>query len=429
MSLFEFAFEIAIFAGIARLLVVTIAALVHARREAKRKTLAWMPRSLAVLIPAYNEERVVCKSVRAMLGSNLSDFPIIVIDDGSSDGTADAVAREFEGNPRVRVLRKPNGGKASALNFGLLQTDADIVVALDADTIFEPDAIALLLRHFHDDTVGAVAGAAIVGNRLNLLTRFQALEYVTSQNLDRRALELVNGITVVPGAIGAWRREALLATGGYTTDTLAEDADATIRLERAGYKVVYEPKARAITEAPETVAGFLKQRFRWMFGTLQVAYKHRDAFRTREGRNVALFGLTNILVFQFLFTLIAPMVDIMMIVTIVDGIWIASVYPNDGVPSALIVVGQYWLLFQSVDLATSAIAVALERQPGLWRLLPLLILQRFCYRQLLYFTALRTTGAILTGHLVGWNKLKRTGSVLLSTLKPREPAPTSVGLT
>src|SRR6185312_2777289 len=168
-----------------------------------------------------------------------------------------------------------NGGKWAALNTGLHYTDAEIVVTLDADTIFEPDALPMLLRHFADPKVAAVAGSTNVGNRVNVLTRLQEIEYVTNQNLDRRALELVNGITVVPGCIGAWRRDALLSIGGFHADTLAEDADATIRLERAGWKVLCEPYAIARTEAPEKLRAFLKQRTRWMFGTLQAAYKNR----------------------------------------------------------------------------------------------------------------------------------------------------------
>ena len=191
------------------------------------------------------------------------------------------VAR-FAHTERVSVLSKENGGKWAALNYGLAHTDAEVVVTLDADTQFEPDALRWLVRHFADPDVAAVAGAAIVGNQINLITRFQALEYVINQNLDRRALEIVNGITVVPGAIGAWRRSALLAVGGFLPDTLAEDAEATVRLARRDWKVLYEPRAAARTEAPETdrilheaaPALDVRHACRWLSRTSRPIWRH-----------------------------------------------------------------------------------------------------------------------------------------------------------
>ena len=228
----------------------------------------WMPTSIAALIPAFNEEKVICDSMHALLASpesRLQDHRHRRrIQRCHRPRSCDAASHTAQ---RVSVLSKENGGKWAALNYGLAHTDAEVVVTLDADTQFEPDALRWLVRHFVDPKVAAVAGAAIVGNQINLITRFQALEYVTNQNLDRRALEVVNGITVVPGAIGAWRRSALLAVGGFLPDTLAEDAEATVRLARRDWKVLYEPRAGARTEAPETVASFMKQRLRWMFGT------------------------------------------------------------------------------------------------------------------------------------------------------------------
>lgn len=415
-------FYFGILLGTLRLLAVTVLGVVHCRQS--RRTLRddrlparmqYMP-TLAVLIPAYNEEAVITKSITAMLLSPLRKFEIIVIDDGSSDDTAGVVRREFASTSRVKVFKKPNGGKAAALNFGLTKTDAEIVVALDADTVFLPDALGHLLPHFADPQVGAVAGATKVGNTINLITCFQALEYVTSQNLDRRALELANSITVVPGAIGAWRRSAVLEAGGYSTDTLAEDADLTIRLERNGWKVVYEPEAIARTEAPETVRSFLKQRFRWMFGTLQAAYKHRGAFLSyRNGTGVGLFGLPNILLFQFIFTLISPIIDLVLVWNIVAGIRAYEMNPAAGIPDSLVSVATYWAAFQLLDLATSMVAVGIDRGKRVWHLLPLLLIQRFTYRQLLYVVAIKSALAALKGSMVGWGKLKRTNSVELDS--------------
>ena len=220
-----------------RSVFVIFAARREMRRERKREQNRFWP-SIAVIIPAYNEEKVICKTIESVLTTSRKDFEVIVIDDGSRDSTADTARRTFAEDPRVKVFVKPNGGKATAANFGLNQTDAEVVICIDADTVLSNDAIPLIVRHFADIRVGAVAGTAVVGNQINLLTQFQAIEYAIGQYLDRRAFALFNAIGVVPGAIGAWRREALLAVGGYSSETLAEDADATFAIINAGWKVM-----------------------------------------------------------------------------------------------------------------------------------------------------------------------------------------------
>ncbi len=261
-----------------------------------------------MVIPAYNAAETIGRALDSVIAQTHPAREIIVVDDGSTDATAEVVRTAFASEPRVKVFTKENGGKSSALNFGYRNTDADIIVAIDGDTVLEPDAIEHLTQPFKDPRIGAVAGNVIVGNQLNLMTRFQALEYVTSQNLDRIAFEPFNAICVVPGAIGAWRRKAVLEVGGYSDDNLAEDADLTVRLALSGWRIVSRPEARALTEAPEALHAFLKQRFRWMFGMLQVAYKHKSApFLQPTG--VSLICIPNILIFQFGFTLLAPFMD------------------------------------------------------------------------------------------------------------------------
>ncbi len=397
--------------GALRLCLILIGAHVQERRERRRhRDTNWRPASVAVLVPAYNEAKVVCHTVEALLASTLDmDFDVVVVDDGSKDDTAGIVRRAFASDSRVKVFEKPNGGKASALNFGLRCTDAEVVVAIDADTVLDRDAIGYLVRHFGDPSIGAVAGSAMVGNRINLLTRLQAIEYATSQNLDRRAFELFNAISVVPGAIGAWRREAVLQVGGYASDTLAEDADVTIALERHGWKVIYEPRAIARTEAPETLRAFLKQRYRWLFGTLQVAHKNAGAILRNGPLSLALITLPNIYLFQFAFALIAPFMDALLV-------WSVFSVASDSIRAeryeplnSLFPIAMYWAIFQLFDIGAAIAALRMDVTRS-WSLLPLIIVQRFCYRQLLYVVALRSVAAAVKGHFVGWGKLARTGS-------------------
>ncbi len=408
------AFVIGLTLGALRFLFVFVLALVQARRDRRRRGLTGPIPALAVIVPAYNERAVVCATVRSVLAAEPKDaagFQVVVVDDGSSDDTAQVVRAVLGDDPRVRLVVKENGGKASALAAGLRATDAEVVVVIDADTVLEPDALGLLGRHFADPAVGAVAGNARVGNRVTLLTRFQALEYLTSQNLDRRAFEVLNAIPVVPGAIGGWRRGALLAAGGFDGDTLAEDADATLKLQRLGWRVLYEPAAVAWTEAPEKLKPFMKQRFRWMFGTLQAAFKRHTGAKTARSRRLNALVRTNVVLFQIVFPLISPVMDLLLVVSLISAAAAAVMHPADPAPSGAVLAISFYLIFQLVELAGAAIAFLLEGDED-WRLLGLVLVQRFCYRQLLYVTACRAVMAAVKGQAVGWNKLERTARTL-----------------
>lgn len=396
-------------------LVVILAARQHRRRAQKRVTSPDDdPEEVVVLVPAYNEESVVCKTVQGLLASRCrKPFDILVIDDGSTDATAAVARNAFADEPRVKVFAKKNGGKSSALNYGYKKTKADIVVAIDGDTVLDAGAVDRLIEPFKNPRVGAVAGNVVVGNQINIMTRFQALEYVTSQNLDREAFKPFNAICVVPGAIGAWRRKAVLQVGGYSDDNLAEDADLTVRLALAGWHVTSCPYARALTEAPETLRAFLKQRFRWMFGMLQVACKHLGVlFRRPSG--ISLICIPNILIFQFGFTLLAPFMDAILCWTLLVGL--AAIFGFTDAPAEnLLVIGTYWVVFQIVDLLAAAAGIYFNGDRRYWRLLPLVLLQRFTYRQLLYWTAVRVLLSAMRGVLVGWGRLSRSGNVPLPT--------------
>ena len=264
--------------------------LAHLRRPDRPPTDDFTP-DLTVIVPAFNEEISIVACVRGVLASDYPDLSVIVMDDGSTDHTFDLVRDTFRDDPRVRVLHQANKGKWMALDRAYGHVHTEFVVSVDADTLVRPDAIRHLVQKLRDPAVGAVAGVVKVANRVNFLTRFQALEYITTQNIIRRAADVYNGQLVVPGAIGAWRVEAVRKAGLYSGDTLAEDADLTISVQRAGYRVAFEERAIAETEAPASLRPFMRQRLRWVLGMLQTGWKHRGTIR--EGRSVGLISITD----------------------------------------------------------------------------------------------------------------------------------------
>jgi cellulose synthase/poly-beta-1,6-N-acetylglucosamine synthase-like glycosyltransferase/spore germination protein YaaH/peptidoglycan/xylan/chitin deacetylase (PgdA/CDA1 family) len=415
------AFVVAIGLGIARVAFVTSLALwVYFRSKpnaAKQQTTPAFEPLVSVIIPAYNERGVVARTIRSVLENDYTKMEIVFVDDGSTDGTADAVEREFEGNPYVRIVRQANGGKAAALNNGIKQSTGEIIVGLDADTQFPEQTISRLLRHFANARVGAVAGNVKVGNRINLITKWQALEYITSQNVDRLAYAQLNAVTVVPGAIGAWRRQALEEVGGYLTDTLAEDMDLTWRIRRKGWKIETEAGAVALTEAPATTKSFFKQRFRWSYGTLQCLWKHRGALFHYGW--FGWVGLPTLWLFQIVFQVLAPLVDLQVLYALwtFGYSWFAEHYlgyVNQAAtpPGALLEQTLlFYFLFWGVEMAGAAVAVAIDRDG--WRLLPWLFLQRFFYRQLMYVVLWKALLKAVLGDRMGWGKLERRGTVHL----------------
>ncbi|PSH05688.1 MAG: polysaccharide deacetylase [Acidobacteria bacterium] len=386
------------------------------RTEAATGESAYCP-AVAVLIPAYNEEKVIARTVSSVLDSIYPNLHVVVIDDGSKDRTYEVVCEQFADaitRGRVTVLRQENGGKAKALNYGLQFVTEEIFVGIDADTLIANDAIAYLVPHFQDAQLGAIAGNAKVGNRVNLWTRWQALEYITSQNFERRALNTFSAVSVVPGAIGAWRTEAVRAVGGYKTDTVAEDADLTMALLQDGYKVEYEDRALAYTEAPTTANGLMRQRFRWSFGILQAVWKHRSAF-ARKGA-LGFLALPNIVIFQIMLPLVSPFIDVMFVVGALKYlVWDKHFHPETADPASFQQLLLFFLMFLVIDFIASVIAFSLERRHGRnrrdWWLLGHVWLQRFAYRQVFSLVLIKTLVRAVEGGHFSWDKLERTATV------------------
>jgi peptidoglycan-N-acetylglucosamine deacetylase len=412
----------------ARLIIVGLFAIIdRLRRPYRPASPGFCPR-VAVLIPAYNEESVIVRTIRSVLNSDYKNLRVIVIDDGSLDRTAEVAAAAYAQDiaaGRVQVLTKRNEGKAAALNYALDRIAEDVYVGIDADTVIAPDAVSKLIPHFEDPAIGAIAGNAKVGNRVNLWTRWQALEYITSQNFERRALNLFHVITVVPGAIGAWRTAPVKAAGGYPVNTVAEDADLTMSLLEQGWKVDYEDRALAFTEAPIDAKGLMRQRFRWSFGTLQAVWKHRAAFVRNKA--MGLFALPNILVFQMLLPLVSPFIDIMFVAGIVNFLVDRHYHPEAASAASFEKLLAYFGAFLLIDFITSSVAFSLERRHPANRgdgwLLFHIWLQRFAYRQVFSVVLFKTLKRAIDGKPFNWDKLARTAKMSKRTEALTEAAP------
>ncbi|GII25780.1 bifunctional polysaccharide deacetylase/glycosyltransferase family 2 protein [Planosporangium mesophilum] len=377
-----------------RLLAQVWCAWLHVRRERRqrREPLRYLG-PVSVIVPAYNESANIAATVRSLVASDYPQVEVIVVDDGSTDGTAEIVERLRL--PGVYVIRQANAGKPAALNNGIHHARGDLLVLVDGDTVFGPGSIGRLVQPLHDPEVGAVSGNTKVANRNGLLGRWQHLEYVIGFNLDRRMFDLGRCMPTVPGAIGAFRRAAVMDVGGVSDQTLAEDTDFTMAVIRAGWRVVYASDAVAWTEAPASLRQLWRQRYRWCYGTMQAMWKHRRALvqggaAGRLGRR----GLSYLVLFQVLLPLSAPMVD-------AYGLYGLLFLP-------LTKTATVWAGFVLVQMLTAGLALRLDRESygPLWSL----PLQQIVYRQLMYLVVFQSTVMALLGGRLRWHRMVRTGA-------------------
>jgi poly-beta-1,6 N-acetyl-D-glucosamine synthase len=380
-----------------RMLLGLILARVQIARTRRRTPDPDFTPPVSVLVPAYNEEVGIERAVRSLAASHYpGELEVIVVDDGSSDRTAEILHGLDLGN--VRLLRQANAGKAAALNRALAASRHDIIVTVDGDTIFEPETLRHLVQRFREPDVGAISGNTKVGNRTGVIGRWQHIEYVMGFNLDRRMYEVLGCTPTVPGAIGAFRRRALADIGGVSGATLAEDTDITIDIGRAGWSVVYEGSARAWTEAPDTVRGLYRQRSRWAYGTIQSMWKHREALWRRDQGKVATRAIPYLTVFQVLLPLAAPLIDLFAIYSVI----FLDPWPILG----------FWLAFNAFQflLAWFAFGFDGESRRDLWAL----PLQQVVHRQIMYLVVYDAIISALLGTRLSWQRVERTGSVELA---------------
>ena len=401
---------LAVLAGLAVLRTVLQVALArrHVRQPipVSRARRARLP-DVSIVVPAYNEQQGIAACVRSLATADYPNLDIVVVDDGSTDDTAAVVARLAL--PNVRLLRQPNAGKPAALNNGIHLAQHDLLVLVDGDTVFERDAVRALVAPFAQAEVGAVAGNTKVGNRRGMIGRWQHIEYVMGLNLDRRMFDVLQCMPTVPGAIGAFRREALEDVNGVKDDTLAEDTDLTMAICRAGWRVVYAADACAWTEVPASLGQLWQQRYRWSFGTMQAMWKHRGAiWESGAAGKLGRRGLLYLLAFQVLFPLLAPVVDLAALYALL-------------VSSAPVSLLYVWFGFLALQLLSGTYAFRLdgERLRPLWSL----PLQQVVYRQLLYLVVIQSVASALYGLRLRWHAIRRTGQLdAVPTRLVSEPA-------
>jgi cellulose synthase/poly-beta-1,6-N-acetylglucosamine synthase-like glycosyltransferase/peptidoglycan/xylan/chitin deacetylase (PgdA/CDA1 family) len=376
-----------------RMLILLALARRHARTASGRFADAEHRPKVSLVVPAFNEAVGIERTVRALAQSDYPDYEVIVVDDGSTDGTADLVERLDL--PCVRVLRQRNLGKPAALNRGIDAARNDLIVTVDADTVFEPQTLGRLVMPFADPAVGAASGNTKVGNRGRLIGRWQHIEYVMGFNLDRRLYDVLQCMPTVPGAVGAFRRAALAQVGGISASTLAEDTDMTIAIGRAGWRVVYVDDARGWTEAPASLAALWRQRYRWSYGTMQAVWKHKAALWRRNEARIGRRGIPYLVLFQIALPLLAPLVDLF---AVYGALFLSPLR-----------VLAYWGGFNVLQLVLALYAFRLDRESP--RVLWAMPLQQFVYRQLMYAVVIESVVSALAGARLRWHRAERTGEI------------------
>ncbi len=403
-ALFEYATLVSLFIFLTVLLfryfLVLIAAYLYLTKYTFNTVEGYFP-FVSIIVPVYNEGKVVRESIMSLLRLDYSNYEIIVVNDGSTDDTA-AVAKTLVGyqkgvygEVKISLINKPNGGKARALNAGISYSKAEIVLCMDGDSQLSEDSIRMAVRHFSDPDIGAVAGNVKVMNRRKLFTDLQALEYIEGLNMARAAQSYFKLVNIIPGPIGLFRRKAIEDAGYYSSDTFAEDADLTLKILAHNWKIYYEPRAISYTEAPEKLHQLLKQRYRWTRGILQAIRKHK-ALLINPTIN---FGDSIILWMMFYEALIWPAMNI---VSNLFFIFVAFAY---GLSSLIVF---WWAGLALLDMTSALYCIAVEKEE--FRLIPYALIYRMFFILTIDICKAMSTIEEFLGFEMTWGKLERIGS-------------------
>jgi len=378
------------------LFIIWLSYLAHLEEEAPEAP-DFTP-GVTILVPAYNEGLLIGESLKSLLALDYPDYEILVIDDGSTDNTH-ALASQFEGdygNARVRVITKQNSGKANSLNVGIELSENDFVVCMDGDSKLSSDTVRKGIAHFLDRDVGGVAGNVKVINRDRLWTKLQTLEYIEGLNVMKKAEGFLRIVNIVPGAIGIFRKEALLDVGCYDHDTFAEDCDLTLKLLFKGWRVKYEPSARSFTEAPDKLLDLLKQRYRWTRGICQAIKKHRRLLCRPEK------GIVNSLILWYL--IVAGLVWPFIIVAASFFLVISALLSHH-----TFLIFLWWSQLTLLEMIVALHAVAMDKED--LRLVPYALFHTILFVLIINISKNLSTLEELLGFRMSWGKLDRIGKL------------------
>jgi cellulose synthase/poly-beta-1,6-N-acetylglucosamine synthase-like glycosyltransferase len=353
--------------------------------------------SVDIIVPMYNEEKVIVNTIANLLKVDHDCFNVIVVDDGSTDNGLSTIKNVYQHNPRVSIISQQNSGKAHALNRAIRHSTSDIIICIDADTMVRPDIIKQMLPYFADSRVAAVSGYVNVGNRNNIITATQYVEYITRQNYERIMFEAVNGIWVIPGAIGAFRRSVVNEVGGYCTGLLTEDNDITMKILCHDYLIKNAPGAVAYTEAPADMNMFFKQRSRWNTGLAQILVLYSKRMFQHTNKALFFLMLPYVWLYGLILPLLLPLLDYFMVFLYIRQ------------PGDFITWFPWYLSYVAIDII-SCIWILIRSKEKPWLML-FTVFQRFFLRHLSLFVYFNMLLRFFKGNLTNWDKIVRYGSV------------------
>jgi cellulose synthase/poly-beta-1,6-N-acetylglucosamine synthase-like glycosyltransferase len=395
------ALVIFLFVLLMRYFGILVMAYLYINQYTYSKTTGFYP-FVSIIVPVYNEDKVVADSIRSLLQLNYSNYEIIVVNDGSTDKTNEVAEKlvgyhkgKF-GDIKVSLINKPNGGKAKALNAGIRYSKAEIVLCMDGDSQLSPDSVRLGVRHFSNPEIGAVAGNVKILNRRKFLTDLQALEYIEGLNMVRSAQSYIRLVNIIPGPIGLFRKKAIDEAGYYSSDTFAEDADLTLKILANGWKIYYEPQSISYTEAPVKLQQLLKQRYRWTRGILQSIRKHKKLLFNPTIN----FGDTFVLWSMFYEALIWPTMNI------AANLFFIVAALAFGFTSLIFF---WWAGLALLDMVTALYCIAVEKEEV--RLIGYAIIYRMFFILVIDICKFMSTIEEFLGIKMSWGKLERVGAV------------------
>lgn len=357
--------------------------------------------SVEIIIPMYNEEIVIIKTIESALNIDYEDYSVTIIDDGSTDNSLQLVKSRFEDNIRIKILNQQNKGKALALNNAISLSSSDIVICIDADTQIELNVIKKILPYFYNQEVAAVAGQIEVGNKRNLITYLQYVEYITTPNYERHVFQHVNGILVIPGAIGAFRRSVLVELGGYSNDTLTEDNEMTLRLLSKNHIIRNAYDVKGYTEAPENLQAFIKQRVRWKVGSMQVLYKYSNTIFKIKNKLFGYLVVPYLCMFSFILPVITPVADYVFVYAMLSTNQSSLLY--------------YYFAFIMFDAIICSIILIKNKTS---KEVIYIVLQRLMLRQLILIIYFIIIYKIIRRDLFKWENSVRFGNVNIKDKNP-----------